>query len=78
MKDEPVDIVDEKDNVIDTVPRSEMRKNNLRHRTAYFMVFNSKGELLITKRSKTKDIYPDLYEIPGGTLGKSESYEENA
>lgn len=73
-----VDIVDETDNVINTVPRSEMRKNNLRHRTSYFLVFNSRGEILITKRSKTKDIYPGLYEIPGGTLGKSELYEESA
>lgn len=78
MEEEMVDIVDKNDKVIDTVPRSQMRKKNLRHRTTYFMIFNSKGEILITKRTKTKDIDPGLYEIPGGTISAGETYEESA
>lgn len=75
---EMVDIVDKNDKVIDTVPRSVMRKDNLRYRSTYFLVFNDKDELLITKRTKNKDIDPGLYEIPGGTVDHDESYEENA
>tara|TARA_Y100000310_G_C20578480_1_gene761729 strand:+ start:168 stop:674 length:507 start_codon:yes stop_codon:yes gene_type:complete len=78
MTEEMIDIVDENDKVIDTVPRSEMRVKNLRYRISFFLVFNTKGELLICKRSKTKDIFPGLYEIPGGTLSSGETYEENA
>ena len=70
-----VDIIDENDNVIDTVARSEMRKKNLLHRTVYFMVLNSKGEMLIAKRSETKDIDPGVYETPGACVSHGESYE---
>jgi len=77
MNEEMIDIVDENDNVIDTVPRSVMRKKSLRHRCTYFMVFNSNGELLITKRTKTKDINPGKYEIPGGSAVMGESYIKN-
>lgn len=78
MKEEYVDIVDKNDNVTGVVPRSEMRKKNLRHRCTFYMVFNPGGELLITKRSMLKDCFPGLYEIPGGTLETGELYEENA
>ncbi len=75
MKEEHIDVIDENDNVIDTVTRSKIIQNNLRHRCCFFMVFNSKEELLITKRTKMMAKYPGLYEIPGGILSAGESYE---
>jgi isopentenyldiphosphate isomerase len=79
MKDELVCIVDEKDNVIATATRKEMRQKNLLHRCTYVLVFNSKGEIFITKRTKTKDVAPGLYEIgQGGVVGTGETYEQNA
>jgi len=77
MSEEYIDIIDKNNNVIDRVPRSEMRKKNLRYRVSAVFVFNSRGEVLITKRTKTKDVYPGLYEIPGGALSSGESYEQN-
>ena len=47
-------IRDENDNVINTVTRKEMREKNLRYRCTFFMIFNSKGELLIQQRAKIK------------------------
>ena len=41
MTEEMVDVVDENDKVIDTVPRSEMRKKNLKHRSVFFMVLKA-------------------------------------
>lgn len=79
MSEENVDIVDEKDKVIDTVSRSVMRKKNLKHRSTFILVFNSNRELLITKRTTRKDVFPGLLEMfHGGTVKHGESYEENA
>ena len=79
MMEEMVDIVDENDNVIGTVTRSEMRKKNLKHRSTFILVFNSKREMLVTKRTKTKDVYPGMYEMfHGGTVSHGETFEENA
>jgi len=79
MKDELVSIVDEKDTVIATVTRKEMRQKNLLHRCTYILLFNSKGELFITKRTKTKDVAPGLYEIgQGGVVNAGETYEQSA
>lgn len=79
MKEEMIDIVDENDNVVDTVPRKKMRKKNLRHRTSFILVFNPKGEVLVTKRTKTKDVYPGLYELfRGGTVVHEETFEQTA
>jgi len=73
-----VDVVDENDHLVDTVTRKEVRAKNLRHRCVYYFIFNSKDELLITKRTMTKDIYPGMYELPGGMVRVGESYEEGA
>jgi mutator protein MutT len=79
MKDELVCIVDEKDNLISTATGKEMRQKNLLHRCTYVLVFNSKGEIFITKRTKTKDVAPGLYEIgQGGVVNPGETYEQSA
>lgn len=76
---ELVDIIDKNNNVIKTVTRKEMRKKNLRHKATFVLVFNSKGEVLVTKRTKIKDVYPGSYEIShGGTVQSGETYEESA
>jgi len=79
MTEEQVIIVDENNNEIGVVSRSEMRAKNLKHRSTFVLVRNSKNEILITKRTKIKDLYPGLYEIfHGGTVAEKETYEENA
>lgn len=79
MPEEYLYLVDENNKVIGKVLRSEVRKKNLPHRGIKVFVFNSKGEILITKRTKTKDIYPGLFEVSqGGAVAYGESYEETA
>jgi isopentenyldiphosphate isomerase len=71
--------VDEEDNVIAKVTRKEMRENKLLHRAICVLVFNSKGQMLIQKRTTTKDINPGRYEIGiGGTVDYGEEYENTA
>src|SRR5262249_22085291 len=52
---------------------------NLLHRAVHIFVFNSRGELLLQKRSAHKDEYPNCYtSSASGHLAAGESYERAA
>ena len=77
--EEKVVIVNPANEIIDVVPRSVMRANILLHRASYVIVTNSKGEILVQKRSDKKDLYPSYYDpTTGGVVTENESYEQNA
>ena len=77
--DEIVLVVDRNNNETGRVPRHEMRTRGLPHRASYIMVFNSKGELFVQKRTRSKDIYPGYYDVAaGGVVLAGESYAESA
>jgi isopentenyldiphosphate isomerase len=77
--DEIVAIVDEDNNIIGSAPRWEMRANQLPHRSTYILVFNSRGELFVQKRTLTKDVYPGYYDpCTGGVVLHGETYELSA
>lgn len=77
--DEIVAIVDERNNVVGSVPRREMRAKRLPHRSTYILVFNSQRQLYVQKRTLTKDIFPGYYDpAAGGVVLAGESYEESA
>ncbi len=79
LHDEIVVIVDGDNNIIGTEPRSKMRKEGLRHRATFILVFSSDGELFVQKRTRTKDVYPGYYDVvTGGVVLKGENYEESA
>jgi isopentenyldiphosphate isomerase len=76
MSQELVDVVDELDRVVDTVPRSEMRAAHLRHRVASVLVFRSDGRILVHRRTETKDVFPGAFDcFVGGVVAAGESYE---
>ena len=73
------DLIDQYDNVIGTASRSQMRKNNLLHRGVAIFILNSKGEIFVHKRTKTKDLYPSYYDMTcGGGVQSGETYEQAA
>jgi len=77
--DELVDVVDEQDRVVTQATRREVRVRNLRHRSAYVLVFNPTGQLFVHRRVDTKDIYPGLWDVAvGGLLGAGEDYDTGA
>jgi isopentenyldiphosphate isomerase len=79
MSEELVEIVDDDDNVIATVTRSEMRARRLQHRSVGIAVIASDGRLLIHRRSDTKDIWPGWWDIAaGGVVASGESYDDAA
>ncbi len=76
---ELVDVIDSRNEVVETLPRAEVNGRNLRHKCVYVVVLNAKGEWLVTKRTATKKVYPSLLEIArGGTCAAGESFEDCA
>ena len=79
QKEEYVYHVDENDKVLGKVSRKEMRKKVLLHRGSDIFVFNTKGEILVHKRTKTKDLFPGFYAVVvGGSASYGETYDECA
>jgi isopentenyl-diphosphate delta-isomerase type 1 len=79
MTEEIFDVVDEHDRVIRQAPRSVVHAQKLLHRAVHVFVFNSRGGLLLQKRSALKDEYPGCYtSSASGHLGAGESYEAAA
>lgn len=77
--DELVAIVDERNAVIGSAPRSLMRADGLIHRATYILVFDSDGRIFVQERTMTKDIFPGYHDLcAGGVVLAGESYEESA
>eukprot|EP00128_Syssomonas_multiformis_P008924 Colp12_sorted_trinity150504_noHs@33252 len=77
--EELVDIVDEYNQLLRVVKRSEMRKQNLRHRATYIFIENSEGKILVQKRTDIKDYCPGYFDACiGGVLTTGEEYEPSA
>ncbi len=74
------DVVDEDDNIIGKATRAECHSNNkLIHRSVGILVFNSKGELFMQKRSMKKDMNPGKWDMSvSGHVSSGQTYEEAA
>lgn len=76
---EVLDIVDEDDNVIGQKTRKEVHSSNDHiHRAVHVFVFNSKGEVLLQKRSMNKDKYPGYWGDMAGHINTGDGYEDTA
>lgn len=79
MSEEIFDVCDETDRVIRQAPRSVVHANRWLHRSVHVFVFNSQGELLLQKRSASKDEDPLKYtSSASGHLHAGEDYDEAA
>lgn len=79
MPEEMFDVVDEQDRVLRQAPRSEVHARRWLHRASHIFVFNSAGQLLVHRRSATKDECPLLHtSSASGHLAAGEGYEEAA
>jgi len=78
--EELFDIVDDQDCVIGQAPRSACHGNPaLIHRVAHVLVFNTTGQLLLQKRSSSKDVQPGRWDTSvGGHLDPGEDYQAGA
>lgn len=77
--EEMVDLVDEDDQVIGRSTRGEVRRRNLLHRGTGVLCRNSAGEVYVHRRTRSKDLWPGLYDaFAGGVVASGESYEDAA
>ena len=77
--EEMVDIIDENDNIIGETTWEEAVKNKLLRRSVRIFIFNSKGEMLLQKRSKKVKIHPNLWTSAAtGSVTSGEEYEKIA
>lgn len=79
MAEDIFDIVNERDEVIGRKPRSEVHARGLLHRAIHVMVFNSRGEIFLQKRSLTKDRQPGVWDSScSGHVDAGEDYDQTA
>lgn len=73
---ESLDVVNEKDEVIDTLPRPEIHEKNLLHRAVHVFLLNKSGsEIYLQKRSHLKDSHPGKWDSSAsGHVDPGESY----
>ncbi|MFH1399699.1 MAG: NUDIX domain-containing protein [Candidatus Woesearchaeota archaeon] len=76
---EIMDLVDNNDKVVGSAARHVIKESNLLHRGVAVLVFNSKGELFVHKRTMKKEILPGYFDLlcAGGVLS-GETYLEAA
>ncbi len=77
--EEQVDWIDADGNTLASLPRSEIRRRNLLHRTSATLVFHPDGRVFVHRRAAEKDLYPSRYDpFVAGTVVSGESWEANA
>lgn len=76
MAEEIFDVVNEHDEVVGRERRSEVHRRGLMHRAVHVLVFNSRGEVFLQKRSMTKDRQPGLWDSSAsGHVDCGEDYD---
>ncbi|UCH81416.1 MAG: NUDIX domain-containing protein [Nitrospiraceae bacterium] len=78
MNEELIEVVTENGDVIKVVPRSEIHGDpSLLHKVIHVLVFNSNSELLLQKRSMSKNVAPGKWDTSvGGHVNAGENLEE--
>ena len=73
------DVIDKSNKVIGKAPRDECHKKGLLHRAVHIMILNRKGEFLLQKRSKKKDLYSGWWtSSASGHVASGDDYDETA
>src|SRR5258707_11287088 len=76
MNEEIFDVVNERDEVLAQKPRNEVHRLGLMHRATHVLVFNSRGQVFLQKRSMTKDRQPGLWDSSAsGHVDSGEDYD---
>lgn len=69
-------LVDEADQLLGPCGRGEAHRLGLRHRAVHILVFNSRHELLLQKRSLSKTVNPGLWDTSAaGHVDYGEDYD---
>lgn len=78
-QDELLTEVDQNNQVIGPIPRGQAHQSGVYYRTIYVLVVDEKNRILLQKRSPTKDLYPNKWDLSvGGHVNYGDSYLETA
>src|SRR5437016_1786315 len=76
VTEEIFDVVNERDEVICQKTRREVHRLGHKHRAVHVLVFNSRGEIFLQKRSTSKDTHPGVWDSSSsGHLDCGEDYD---
>jgi isopentenyl-diphosphate delta-isomerase len=79
MSEEWFDVVDEQDQIVGTCPRSQVHRRRLLHRAIHVFLFRPNGEILIHKRSASKEEFPSVWTSScSGHVSSGDGYPETA
>ena len=79
MSEDIFDVVNERDEVVGQNTRSEVHARGLLHRAVHVLVFNSRGDIFLQKRSMKKDRQPGVWDSScSGHVDSGENYDETA
>lgn len=74
--EEIFDVVNDRDEVVGQQSRSEVHRLGLQHRAVHVLVFDSRGQVFLQKRSMKKDRQPGLWDSSAsGHLDSGEEYD---
>jgi len=74
-----LDVVNDKDEVIDKASRNEIYEKSLKHRIVHVLLFNNEGRLALQLRSRNTSFCPGHWSTSaGGHVRSGETYEEAA
>ena len=75
-REEIFDVVNDRDEVVGQKTRREVHALRLLHRAVHVLVFDSRGNLFLQKRSMKKDCFPGAWDSSAsGHLDADESYD---
>jgi len=79
MKEEMFDVVNDRDEVIGQDSRRRVHDSGRRHRAVHLLIFNTRGDLFLQKRSARKDTFPGAWDSSAaGHVDQGESYDAAA
>lgn len=71
--------VDEQDNLLGHLVRSDLRQRGLIGRCTFIFLFNTRGGLCVHRRTLSKALYPGFWDTAaGGMVAAGESYAQSA
>jgi isopentenyl-diphosphate Delta-isomerase len=76
---ELLEVVDAANRPLLVLPREEVHRQQLLHRSVLVLVYNERSRLFLQKRSRTKEVYPGRWDVSAsGHILAGESREEAA